>query len=144
MISAGEFYESQGIYDKAVMLYHKGGRVAKALEMCFDHQSFQALGAIAADLDETTDPQLVQRAATFFIDHRQYDKAVNLLIVGKRFEEALKLIGEHHVHLTVSVQLPWVDFWVQSCRFAESPMVLPFLCGTRRGAGLMGLMLSLD
>ncbi|EDQ92235.1 uncharacterized protein MONBRDRAFT_17802 [Monosiga brevicollis MX1] len=100
MISAGEFYESQGMYDKAVMLYHKGGRVAKALEMCFDHQSFQALGAIAADLDETTDPQLVQRAATFFIDHRQYDKAVNLLIVGKRFEEALKLIGEHHVHLT--------------------------------------------
>ena len=48
MISAGEFYESQGMIDKAVMLYHKGGRVAKALEMCFEHQSFQVCAARVA------------------------------------------------------------------------------------------------
>ena len=65
----------------------------------------QALGDISADLDERTDPALLQRAADFFIDHKQYDKAVNLLIVGKQFEAALDLIEKHNVHLTVGNQL---------------------------------------
>jgi intraflagellar transport protein 140 len=100
MISAAEYYESQGMIDKAVMLYHKGGRVGKALEMCFDHSLFQVLANVAEDLDETTDPELLQRAADFFMENGLNDKAVNLLITARRFDEAVDLIQKHRIVVT--------------------------------------------
>ena len=42
MIEAAEYCESQaGMMDKAVALYHKGGRIAKAMELCFKYNLFQ-------------------------------------------------------------------------------------------------------
>lgn len=41
MVEAAEYYESQGLVDKAVTLYHKGGRISKALELCFKHNLYQ-------------------------------------------------------------------------------------------------------
>lgn len=100
MISAAEYYEGQGMMDKAVMLYHKGGRVAKALEMCFEHGLFQVLADVAEDLDDSTDPALLEKAANFFMQNGLYDKAVNLLITAHRFEEAVDLIAKHKIIIT--------------------------------------------
>jgi hypothetical protein len=33
--------------DKAVLLYHKGGSIARAVELCFQQQLFDALGQIS-------------------------------------------------------------------------------------------------
>ena len=39
---------------------------------------------ISEDLDDKTDPELLQRCADFFIDNGQYDRAVDLLAVAKK------------------------------------------------------------
>ena len=91
MIDAAQFYEGQGSIDRAVTLYHKGGRVAKALELCFEHNLFQNLADISGDLDKSADPVLLRRAAKFFIDAARYDKAVNLLVAAQQFDEAVEM-----------------------------------------------------
>ncbi|XP_071962146.1 intraflagellar transport protein 140 homolog [Antedon mediterranea] len=101
MIDAAQYYESSPqTMDKAVMLYHKGGHFSKALELAFDTQQFAALQLIAEDLDEKTDPMLLNRCADFFMEHGQYDKAVDLLVVAKKFTEALDLCMQQGVNIT--------------------------------------------
>ena len=39
---------------------------------------------ISEDLDENADPDVLKKCAEFFIDHEQFDKAVNLLVVAKK------------------------------------------------------------
>lgn len=39
---------------------------------------------ISEDLDENADPEVLKKCAEFFIDHDQFDKAVNLLVVARR------------------------------------------------------------
>ena len=39
---------------------------------------------ISGDLDERADPELLQRCADFFLENGQYDKAVDLLGIGKK------------------------------------------------------------
>jgi intraflagellar transport protein 140 len=68
---AGEYYESQGVFDKAVTLFHKGGRVARALELCFKYRLFGQLATITEDLDQDADPALLQRVAKFFNENNQ-------------------------------------------------------------------------
>ena len=62
----------------------QGGNVSKALDLCFATQQFAALQVIAEDLDENTDPQMLDKCSKFFLEHEQYDKAVELLVVGKK------------------------------------------------------------
>ncbi|XP_072167641.1 intraflagellar transport protein 140 homolog [Diadema setosum] len=101
MIEAARYYEGNpNTHDKAVMLFHKGGHFSKALELAFESQQFGALQLISEDLDERTDPILLNRCAQFFIEHGQYDKAVDLLVVAGKYFEALELCQEHSVTIT--------------------------------------------
>ncbi|XP_048575888.1 intraflagellar transport protein 140 homolog isoform X2 [Nematostella vectensis] len=101
MIDVARYYESQpNMQDKAVMLYHKGGNISKALELCFATQQFAALQVVAEDLDEHTDPVMIDKCSAFFMDHGQYDRAVDLLVVGKKFSDALDLCMRHNVVIT--------------------------------------------
>lgn len=43
------------------------------------------------------DPALLNRCATFFLDHGQYQKAVQLLIAAKQLDRALNLCVEEKV-----------------------------------------------
>ncbi|KAM7433446.1 hypothetical protein ABFA07_016329 [Porites harrisoni] len=101
MLDVARYYENHpNMQDKAVMLYHKGGDITKALDLCFSTQQFAALQVIAEDLDENTDPQMLDKCSKFFLEHEQYDKAVELLVVGKKFSEALDLCMAHNVIIT--------------------------------------------
>ncbi|XP_041473205.1 intraflagellar transport protein 140 homolog isoform X2 [Lytechinus variegatus] len=101
MIEAARYYENnRNTHDKAVMLFHKGGHFSKALELAFESQQFGALQLISEDLDERTDPVLLNRCAQFFMEHGQYDKAVDLLVVAGKYFEALELCQDHNVNIT--------------------------------------------
>ena len=54
------------------------------MDLCFSTQQFAALQVIAEDLDENTDPEMLDKCSRFFLEHEQYDKAVELLVVGKK------------------------------------------------------------
>jgi len=73
MLDAAAYYEGEGqSIEKAVLLYHKGGRVGKALDLCFRHKMYEPLADISGDLDSSADPELLQRTAAFFRDNREY------------------------------------------------------------------------
>ncbi|XP_006874007.1 PREDICTED: intraflagellar transport protein 140 homolog [Chrysochloris asiatica] len=101
MIEAARYYEEKGTQmDRAVMLYHKAGHFSKALELAFATQQFGALQLIAEDLDEKSDPALLARCSDFFIEHGQYEKAVELLLAAKKYHEALQLCLEQSMTIT--------------------------------------------
>ena len=62
----------------------QAGNFSKALDLAFTTKQFSALQMISEDLDDKTDPELLQRCADFFIDNGQYDRAVDLLAVAKK------------------------------------------------------------
>jgi intraflagellar transport protein 140 len=53
------------------------------LDLSFRAKQFGALQMISGDLDERADPELLQRCADFFLENEQFDKAVDLLSIGK-------------------------------------------------------------
>ena len=46
-------------------------------------QQFDALQLIAVNLTSTSDPALIHKCARFFVENNQFDKAVELLAIGK-------------------------------------------------------------
>ncbi|XP_041073639.1 intraflagellar transport protein 140 homolog isoform X1 [Polyodon spathula] len=101
MMEAACYYEEKGVHmDRAVMLYHKAGHFSKALELAFSTQQFGALQLIAEDLDENSDPALLARCSDFFIEHSQYEKAVELLVAAKKYHEALQLCLDQSLTIT--------------------------------------------
>ncbi|KAM6423733.1 intraflagellar transport protein 140 homolog isoform 2-T2 [Liasis olivaceus] len=101
MIEAARYYEGKGEQmDRAVMLYHKAGHLSKALELAFATQQFAALQLIAEDLDEKSDPALLARCSDFFIEHTQYEKAVELLLAAKKYQDALQLCLMQNLTIT--------------------------------------------
>lgn len=142
-------------------MYHRSGSLGKALELCFQHQLYDDLEAIADDLttgmfssslpfillkllisttcsyrvaiiilfentkslhvcfvlfvvchclvgsgffsggssNEASD-DVLQRCATFFLEHEQYPKAVNLLVSAGQYERSLELCAQHRVRIT--------------------------------------------
>ncbi|XP_063474472.1 intraflagellar transport protein 140 homolog isoform X3 [Symphalangus syndactylus] len=104
MIEAARYYEEKGVQmDRAVMLYHKAGHFSKALELAFATQQFAALQLIAEDLDETSDPALLARCSDFFIEHSQYERAVELLLAARKYQEALQLCLEQNMSVTAEM-----------------------------------------
>ncbi|XP_012866719.1 PREDICTED: intraflagellar transport protein 140 homolog [Dipodomys ordii] len=101
MIEAARYYEEKGEQmDRAVMLYHKAGHFSKALELAFATQQFAALQLIAEDLDEKSDPALLARCSDFCIEHKQFEKAVDLLLAAKKYQEALQLCVDQNMTIT--------------------------------------------
>ncbi|XP_023244589.1 intraflagellar transport protein 140 homolog [Centruroides sculpturatus] len=101
MNEVAHYYEEHSEHrEKAIMLYHKAGYLNKAIELAFRTQEFDALQSIASNLSENTDPQLLHKCAQFFMENKQYDKAVDLLADAKKYIEALELCVEHNVFIT--------------------------------------------
>jgi len=106
MVKCAAHLEAKGEYEKAVQLYQKGGDIPKALDLCFKAGSqgrttmFDALKNMANELDEHTSPQTIARCAEFFIEHGQFNKAVQLLITGKKYNRAIDLCLTNKVKLT--------------------------------------------
>lgn len=98
--TAAAFFEEIGEYKRAVELYHHSGMLHKAIEMAFASQQPETLQVIAAELDATSDPDLIGRCADFFIQSQQPQKAANLLATAKQYERALEICREHNVPIT--------------------------------------------
>lgn len=51
--------------------------------MAFKTQHYDTLLQIATDLDANSDPALIKKCSDYFMANEQFDKAVNLLAVGR-------------------------------------------------------------
>ncbi|KAG8223373.1 hypothetical protein J437_LFUL001251 [Ladona fulva] len=101
-LDAGRYFENSDppAPEKAVHLYHRAGLLHMALDLAFRTQQYNALQYIAMDLNANSDPMLLQKCASFFIQNKQYEKAVDLLAVAKKYKEAIDLCMQHDVPLT--------------------------------------------
>ena len=86
MNDAASYFQERGLNEKAVLLYQKAGNMGRALELCFGAQLFDSLHQICDGLgkDSDADPELVNRAAQYFLEHEQFGKAVDLFIKVRR------------------------------------------------------------
>eukprot|EP00800_Vazella_pourtalesii_P000900 TRINITY_DN1075_c0_g1_i7.p2 TRINITY_DN1075_c0_g1~~TRINITY_DN1075_c0_g1_i7.p2 ORF type:complete len:746 (-),score=211.90 TRINITY_DN1075_c0_g1_i7:3055-5292(-) len=100
MLGVARYFESRGHHEKAAILYHKAGNLGHAIELCFRTQQFEALRQMVEDLDQNTNPTLVKRCADFFIEFGQCDKAVDLMLLGGKYLEALDLCIKQNVYIT--------------------------------------------
>ncbi|XP_034933868.1 intraflagellar transport protein 140 homolog [Chelonus insularis] len=99
-IDIAKYYEDVGNPDKAVLLYHKAGLLAKAFELSFETQQYDILQSIILDVKDDSDPSLIKKCADFFLENNQIVKAIELLAIGKQYNQVLKLIEEHDIILT--------------------------------------------
>lgn len=83
-IDCARYFEDIDNLEKAVILYHRAGMLHKALDLAFKSNQYDILQQIATDLDADSDPALVQKCADYFVNNEQFDKAVDLLAVGKK------------------------------------------------------------
>ncbi|VDM26695.1 unnamed protein product [Toxocara canis] len=74
--------------------------IGRALDLAFRTEQFSALDLIAKDLDERSDPRVLERAAEFFISNQQYEKAVRFLGYAKNFTAAIELCRKKNVPIT--------------------------------------------
>jgi intraflagellar transport protein 140 len=99
-LSTARYYERKQSYDKAVLLYQRGGNVGRALQLCFQAQLFDSLRNIADDLGDDTDPELLAQCGEFFMQHQQYGKAAHMLVSAGQAGKALELCMEHRVDIS--------------------------------------------
>lgn len=81
------YFEEKGSFDKAVLLYQKGGKVARALDLCFKGKLFDSLRQIADNLGADTDPAVLAKCGEFFVSNNQFEKAVHLFAQAKQYNK---------------------------------------------------------
>jgi len=101
MIDSARHFEEQGDHAKAVALYAKAGETARALELCFEAQLFDALSDMVESIDENTvSAETMAKCGQFFVEHQQYDKAVHLYVKAKELDQAIDLCFNHNILIT--------------------------------------------
>ena len=61
----------------------QAGMIGRALDLAFRTQQFSALDLLAKELGTHTDPSTLTRAAEFFANNNNYERAVELLCYAK-------------------------------------------------------------
>lgn len=101
ILESAIFLERKGVHDKAVALYRQIGATQCALNLCVRGGLYDTLHEISTTLaEQEADPQIFLNMAQHFKDTRNYQKAVEMLVFAKQFDEALQLCQEHNVKLT--------------------------------------------
>ncbi|XP_040583059.1 intraflagellar transport protein 140 homolog [Lepeophtheirus salmonis] len=96
-------------YDKAVILYEKAGYLGKALDLAIETNQHNVLQYISSNLDESADPELLKRTANFFLQHEQFEKAVDLFAASGQRREALVLCSDYNIKITDDLEQKLTD-----------------------------------
>ncbi|CAH8673889.1 unnamed protein product [Schistosoma rodhaini] len=102
MLESAKHLENYPDYiDKAILLYHKAGKINQAIELAINTKQFDALQSIISSLnDEQLNPIMLKQCSEFFIQNNQFDRAVEILAAGKQYCEAIQLCYEHYIPIT--------------------------------------------
>ncbi len=116
MLDCAAHFEERNEMEKAIQLYHKGGNIVKALDLCFKTAGegvssalnrtgpkntnnanaaiFDLLNAIAQDLGPETSHTTLSKCAEFLMQHKQFDKAIELYVMAEQFTQAIEMCIE--------------------------------------------------
>lgn len=99
-LESGRYFEERGMFDKAVQLYRQGGDSQRAIDVCIRGGLFDELHRISESIEAGADPETFIAMASHFSANGHYSKAVEMLVFGKAFNEALQLCLDRGVKLT--------------------------------------------
>ncbi|XP_013113218.2 intraflagellar transport protein 140 homolog [Stomoxys calcitrans] len=97
---AAAYFEEVGSFKRAVELYHRAGMLHKALDMAFESEQPDILEIIASELTPSSDPELIDRCAEFFMGVEQHQKAAHLLAKTKQLTKAINICVEKGIPIT--------------------------------------------
>eukprot|EP00793_Prasinoderma_coloniale_P002837 PRCOL_00002319-RA len=107
---AAAYFDAREMYDKSVLVHQRCGNLSRALDLCFRGQLFDSLRLIVDNLATgadaagggaaSADAELLARCGDFFMQHRQYDKAMHMFVISGRYQQALDLCVQHNIALT--------------------------------------------
>jgi intraflagellar transport protein 140 len=101
MLETAMAFEKHQMFDKAVQLYRRVGAVQCALDACVKGGLYETLHEISANLATASkDPAVFLGMADHFQSEGDYQKAVEMLVFAKHFDEAMKLCETRNVTLT--------------------------------------------
>ncbi|UJR28505.1 hypothetical protein I4U23_009743 [Adineta vaga] len=101
MLEAARYFQTLPMQeDRAILLYHKAGLTSKAIDLAFKHERYSALAQIADSVGKNVDPTQATRMADYFMQLKQFDKAVDLLAAIDRVDEAADLAIRNEIPLT--------------------------------------------
>ncbi|OUM64974.1 hypothetical protein PIROE2DRAFT_8118 [Piromyces sp. E2] len=110
MIDVARYFEDVvHEYDKAINLYYKGENVSKALDLCFKHQQYELLGDIIMNLDENLDISTLRKCIDYFLEKKDFEKAIHLYIRSGQYEDAIDLCLAHNVMITEDMADRFID-----------------------------------
>jgi intraflagellar transport protein 140 len=100
LLAADHFQKNESTLDKAVLLYHRAGNLAKAIDLVFQQQRFGVLEQLVDELDHSAPPEVLSRCAKFFLEHGRSAKAAHLFILSKSYPRAMQIIIEEDVDMS--------------------------------------------
>ena len=114
ILDCAQYFESKNDIQKAIQLYHKGGDLSRALDLCFSLENgsttisatspiFDLINSIATDLGEKTSPQVLARCAEFLVNNKQYEKSIELYVMAKRYHQAVEMCLQNKIKISDSL-----------------------------------------
>ena len=73
---------------------------------------------VAEDLTENTDPEMLARCSEFFMEHGQFDKAVELAVLGKKVISLL--LNAKRTHHLIRSDIAVAEFITSSASFTRA------------------------
>ncbi|KAJ3023410.1 hypothetical protein HKX48_003327 [Thoreauomyces humboldtii] len=97
VLDVARYFEARGMGDRAAVLYLKGGAVAKAVDIGL---TFGDVEDLVRNLPPDTDPAILQKLSAHYKAQNNPAEALHLLLLAKKFDEALALVELHNIPLT--------------------------------------------
>ncbi|KAI8819835.1 uncharacterized protein EV422DRAFT_87782 [Fimicolochytrium jonesii] len=97
LLDVAKYFEAKNMGDRAAVLYLKAGSVAKAVDVGLRAGD---VGELVRNLPPDTDPAILEKLSNYYQSHDKPSEALHLLLLAKRFDQALALIDQHQIPLT--------------------------------------------
>jgi intraflagellar transport protein 140 len=96
-----EYFEKKGIFDKAITLYLLAGNIRKALNLCLITNQYDKIREIADNIEYKNDKDTLRSLAEYFLEQKQYEKAMSLFVKLKDYNMAISIMEKHQIKISI-------------------------------------------
>ena len=98
----GEYFENKGNNEKAVNLYIMAKNIKAAMNLCLATHQYDKLNEIAEMVEFQNDPDALRKLAEYFVEKKQYERALGIYIKLKDWEKCLYLCENYKIKISLN------------------------------------------
>ena len=95
-----EYFEKKNKLKEAIDLYLQGSNIRKGLNLCLATNQLDKVRELSRQLETKSDKDTLKALADYFTGQNEYEKALELLIRIKDYENAMKICENHKVRIS--------------------------------------------